>query len=53
MVKHPLALLMLCQPGSATVLWAATVGAGLGVCALYSNVVSLLAYAEKNRYHRL
>ena len=29
--------------GSASALWVGTVGAGLGVCALYSNVLSLLA----------
>mmetsp|Transcript_42976 Transcript_42976/g.134791 ORF Transcript_42976/g.134791 Transcript_42976/m.134791 type:complete len:408 (+) Transcript_42976:82-1305(+) len=37
------ALLVLCDPSSERVLWAATVGAGVGVCALYSNVMSLLA----------
>ena len=36
-------LLILAYPASTTVLWAGTVGAGIGVCALYSNTVSLLA----------
>lgn len=36
-------LAILLRSGSAQVLWAGTVGAGLGVCAIYSNVISLLA----------
>lgn len=42
-LETSVALVMLGYPGSALVLWFATIGAGLGVCALYSNVVSLLA----------
>jgi FHS family Na+ dependent glucose MFS transporter 1 len=39
-------LLIIGAPGSATALWVGTVGAGVGVCALYSNVLSLLASYE-------
>ena len=38
-------LIFLC-PGAERVLWIGTVGAGLGVCALYSNVLSMLAAYE-------
>ena len=36
-------LLIHLYPSSASALWAGTVGAGIGVCALYSNSISLLA----------
>ena len=36
-------LLIGLNAGSATALWAGTVGAGIGVCALYSNALSMLA----------
>ena len=36
-------LLIFAYPGSARVLWIATVGAGIGVCPFYSNVLSMLA----------
>lgn len=37
---------ILAAPGSESVLWLCTVGAGVGCCALYSNVLSLLATYE-------
>ena len=36
-------LLIHLHAGSSTALWTGTVGAGLGVCALYSNSISMLA----------
>ena len=39
-------LLILYNPASATCLWLGTVGAGVGVCALFSNAISLLAYYD-------
>ena len=36
-------LLIHLNAGSASALWAGTVGAGVGVCALYSNTISMLA----------
>jgi len=36
-------LLIAAQPGSVRALWVGTAGAGIGVCALYSNLLSLLA----------
>ena len=42
-LESTVALLVLCRPDSAPLLFTATVGAGIGVCALYSNTLSLLA----------
>ena len=39
-------LFILASPGSESGLWAGTVGSGIGYCALYSNVISLLASYE-------
>lgn len=36
-------LLIHFNPASATALWVGTIGGGIGVCALYSNTLSLLA----------
>lgn len=36
-------LLVICEPSSPQLLWAGTACAGLGVCGLWSNVISLLA----------